>query len=351
MSEIPPSRDLKEGFDALRTSAQRAALPGDSYGRLVEKIERRKRRTRQLRRWLLVATPALAGLVVLVVLAVWRLPGHRQVAGFEIVDLHSGAEASPTTDGELAVTGPATLRVPVAAATITVPKRARMRREARGVRLLRGRARFSVTPRPASVAFFVLVSHGRIEVVGTRFDVEQGVAGGEVLLETGRILFVAHDGRERLLAAGEGLRWPLPAPATRPASSLPPLREEPPASAPASPRRPRPSRPEPRRRARTAEVRRYLTEIDALRIRRDYPTLAKRLGEVLAAGVDEPLRERLSVELSDVLTRHGNNRVRACRHLTAHLRRYPRGRNRQDLLRSAAELECAGFHAPASKRR
>jgi hypothetical protein len=110
-------------------------------------------------------------------------------------------------------------------------------------------------------------------------------------------------------------------------------------------------RPGPRRYAPPAEVRRYLTEIDALRIRRDYPTLAKRLTAVLAAGVGEPLRERLSVGLGGVLPRHGGDRDRACRHLAAHLSRYPTGRNRQEMIRFARQLGCAGYgpRAPGTR--
>ena len=341
MSERHSPRSLEQGFDALRESAGRAALPGDSYSRLVDKLERRTSTARRWRLGLAVAAPALAALVAL---GVWRLPRHHDVAGFEIVTLARRAEAQAGADGELAVAGAAELRATGSNATITVPERARLRREAAGVRLLAGRARFAVARQPQRAVFRVLVSHGVIEVRGTSFLVEQGETGGEVLLETGRVHFLAPDGRELQLAPGQRLRWPLPA-ATPPASAGSPTTEtEPPdlttpkAAPPRPDARPRPSPP---------EVRRYLTEIDALRIRRDYRALAQRLTALLAAGVDEPLAERLSIELSDVLTRHGGDRARACRHLTAHLRRYPHGGNRQELIRSATQLECRGYRAPA----
>jgi hypothetical protein len=87
-------------------------------------------------------------------------------------------------------------------------------------------------------------------------------------------------------------------------------------------------------------VRAYLTEIDALRIRHEYPALAQRLAEVIKSGVREPMRESLSLELCDVLVRHIHDRARACAYVAEHLGRYPEGSSTGDLKQSASRLRC-----------
>jgi transmembrane sensor len=332
----PPS--LERGFEALRATIGREVPPGASYARLVDTLERRARTARRWRLGLVVASSAA---VVLMGLGVWRMTLRATGGGFAIVALGARGQAWVTPDGALEVSGgEVALRATELDAAITVLDRARLRREATGVRLVAGRARFVVTSRPDRAALRVLVSHGTITVWGTRFLVDQNEAGGEVWLEEGRIRFLAADGRERVLSPGERLRWPLAADAPPPASSpTPPVASAPPPAAAAPPRLPRPG---PRQRASAPEVRRYLAEIDALRIRRDYRELAKRLTAALAAGLDEPLAERLSVELGDVLARHSDDRDRACQQLAAHLRHYPRGRSRAEVIRTARQLRCVG---------
>ncbi len=83
-----------------------------------------------------------------------------------------------------------------------------------GIRIVRGRVSFQVANvrRPVSV----LVSGGRIEVIGTRFTVTERGRGGRVTLEEGHLDFLRRDGGRSRLRPGETLEWgaspPIPSP-------------------------------------------------------------------------------------------------------------------------------------------
>ena len=78
-----------------------------------------------------------------------------------------------------------------------------------GVRVRRGKASFAVQKRLAGSTLRVHVSHGVIEVTGTRFTVEQGETGGRVELTEGTIVFHDDDGDDVALSAGAVLVWPV----------------------------------------------------------------------------------------------------------------------------------------------
>jgi hypothetical protein len=87
-----------------------------------------------------------------------------------------------------------------------------------GVRMLKGTAVFQVRPVPAGRApVRVRVSGGVIEIVGTKFLVEQREGGGSIQLIEGTIRFVFASGRVSVLHAGERLNW-----VDDPASAAPP---------------------------------------------------------------------------------------------------------------------------------
>ncbi len=98
------------------------------------------------------------------------------------------------------------------------------------LRVRRGKASFIAHKRTDGSTLRVHVSHGVIEVTGTRFTVEQGESGGRVELTEGTIVFHDDDGDDVTLSAGAVLVWPLEhddVAAQRPASQ-PPLTAVPP---------------------------------------------------------------------------------------------------------------------------
>jgi hypothetical protein len=77
-----------------------------------------------------------------------------------------------------------------------------------GVRLLKGTATFRVRHVPDGHApVRVRVSGGVIEVIGTKFLVEQKEGGGSIQLVEGTIRFVFASGQKTILHAGEHLDW------------------------------------------------------------------------------------------------------------------------------------------------
>jgi transmembrane sensor len=190
-------------------------------------------------------------------------------------------------------------------------------REDAGLRVVQGAARFDVQPRaPGEAEVAVLVSHGRIEVLGTAFTVVQGEDGGEVTLHHGRIRYRGDgDGREVLLAPGESLRWPLPPSAVAevaPGPAPPPGRQGP---------RPHPSP----RRAPAVDVEALIEELELLRRQGRFEEAVTRLDGVLRGELPEATAERLSYELGSILTWQLRSRERGCAVWAAHRERHGAG--------------------------
>ena len=77
------------------------------------------------------------------------------------------------------------------------------------LRIAKGRASFTIQRRPSGAAPFTLVvSGGRIIVLGTHFAVRQGTHDGDVALHEGRVSFEWADGDRTEIVAGETLSWP-----------------------------------------------------------------------------------------------------------------------------------------------
>lgn len=204
-----------------------------------------------------------------------------------------------------------------------------LRKEARGVRLLKGQATFEVQKVAVGAqAVRVLVSGGAIEVRGTRFTITERGSGGEVLLHEGKIVFVDGDGVEHLVSPGQTLQWP--APELDELEPLPPLR-------------PRPS-------SKTQEIdwrefdRRVhaeavITELKQLRRNAQWDDAVKLLERELSRGAPDT-RERLSFELGLIYTFQLKDPVAGCAHWAQHRQEYPNGRFGAELERAAAGLGC-----------
>jgi hypothetical protein len=321
-------------IDALSAEAN---PPADLLARTTTRLERRSRQ-RRLRRG---AGVAFAVVAVTTAAGLWTQRPATTVAGFEVVD--SSADFAVTSDGPTDVVvgaGRATLVLRELGCEIATAPGLHLRRAGDAVRVVAGTAGFAVRHRH-DTPLRVLVSHGSIEVVGTRFEVRQEAAGGSVELASGAIRFVGEDGRVTTLAPGDRLAWPLPpveppagptAPA--PANSAPPAPVRQPARLPAPEIEPSAAAA-----AKAPARRRVLEELDALRIRHDDVQLAARLEELLRTEA-EPLRERLSFELCGVLAARPDSRSRACAQLEAHLRRYRQGTYGARLEELRASLRC-----------
>src|SRR5262249_29444562 len=152
---------------------------------------------------------------VLFVIA-WRVMAPPDaLAGFNVVERSAGArvEASATTLALLA----GELSVKADGARIDLSAGTTIAHEPPGARVQQGQATFKVDKRPpGSAPYRVLVSHGVIEVLGTRFLVTQREGNGEVRLDEGSVRFISTDGREVTLSPGATLAWPLPVPAEPP---------------------------------------------------------------------------------------------------------------------------------------
>jgi hypothetical protein len=344
---------MKRAFGALRAEVEAARVPADLFARIAHRAEERKGGARG--RWRVVLAASAAAVVLLGAggLAFWWRSRPPELAGFQVAS--ASPDFRPQVSGDLLTveSGKAWVQVKGLGARISLSGSTRLRRERRGVRLLRGTAAFQVEPRHEA-PFAVYVSGGRIEVLGTRFTVVQGDDAGEVSLADGSIRFVDSRGHETLLHPGQQLRWPpapvddaLP-PATAPekAPSPSPARETPRRHSPAgdrassaglAPTEP-PSSPAPAEAA--ARQRRVLAEIDGLRIRREDERLVRRLDEILAEGVPEPLRERLGFERCDVLAHKAGGERRACVEIERQLMAYPRSEYTPRLQQSRRSLGC-----------
>jgi transmembrane sensor len=210
-----------------------------------------------------------------------------------------------------------------------------LRREAHGVRLVRGRIDVTAAHRPSAAGpATILVSHGAIEVMGTAFTVVQDRVGGRVALRDGNIRFRAGDGTVASLRPGEALSWPLP-PAVPPPSSLPPPPTPPPTITPAPSRAPTSASTGPRPAADEA----LLDHVEELRSRRQFEQAARALRRALSVQPN-PMREQLSFELGSLLTHQIRDARRACAQWGWHDRHFPDGRYRHEVARARNALAC-----------
>jgi hypothetical protein len=296
---------FRDELAALDAEYARAELPADSLQRLRGKLAP----TRRPQRWLVPAL-ALAGAaaIAIVVWSVVRSPSDRpaEVAGFVAPP---NVTLSATPDGDVTVAaGTGVVEVARADARVTVGPGVTLRRErvsaGTGVRVVAGHATFSVGARKtAAEPFVVAVSHGTITVLGTQFVVDQRATDGDVLLTEGSIRFTRDDGSETVLRPGETIAWSAPVPPAVVDASVPEDSSVDAVLLPAPAQKVR--------EARAAKVKLELKKIDALRIRRDYHELVRRLTEVLPLVEDAATRDNLRYERCDVLVHRMNDVVRA----------------------------------------
>jgi transmembrane sensor len=323
-----PTRDeFEAGLRAADAAFASHDLPRDFERRLRQRLAEARPRPWGVAwpRWQLGVALA-AGLVVAVGVAfVVRMGQVRPARLGEWVVASATPDLRATVDpqGLLAIEGGAcTLEDVEWTATLDIANHARLRREPRGIRVMSGTVSVRVAKRPPGAAVVqVLVSHGVIQVVGTRFTIVQGERGGRVTLHEGVIRFVRGD-RDAGDAGGEVVELRAPQSLTWPPEPAPP----PPATAPASGpledagrgrRETRRAAPPPST-LRPEQLPEFLEGVAALRSRGQYDEAVRELRRRLPTAQGRATRERLSFELGSILTYQLQDRPSACAHWRWH---------------------------------
>ena len=197
------TRDFKTALIAADTELLTEPQLRAMHARLDARLFTPKRTSRALS-FAVVFASAVLGFVAVQSLAP-TLP--EVVGGFEVKPAPE-THAQVTREAMVELTADATVVDTARGVTIHSLTRSTVRREARGTRLLEGKASFDVTKRTEGVVR-VLVSGGSIEVHGTRFTVfDDGRGAGSVELHEGVIEFIDEGGATQRLAPGDVLRWP-----------------------------------------------------------------------------------------------------------------------------------------------
>jgi transmembrane sensor len=329
-------REFKKALLAARDAINDAELPRGADRRLKARLFEgavKKPRWNVAR----VGFAAAFAVVLCVFAAVALLPrSPRMVGGFETVAAADGFAPVLAADGAVEVAeGTGVLFAPEEGASLAFSAPASVRRQADGVRVLRGEVAISVQKRPrAQGPVRIHVSGGTIEVFGTRFTVKERGSSGEVRLEEGSIGFRTPGGELQMLTPGNTLQWPPPVVE----APKPELQPEP------VPMVPAPKDP-PRKRVLT--VREETMETDALL--RKVASLRTRgqFGDAVAllqAGLTQKLRPRsrevLSYELGSILTSQVRDVEAACAHWNVHQRAHPKGRFETEIGAARRTLGC-----------
>jgi len=320
-------RDLRKGLLEAEEIYRRQAPSAAAEFRLRKRLFGPRRTTP--RPW--VAACGAAAAVALALLGIWRARAPSHLGEYEVAN--RSADFSARIESERTVhvmEGHCDLIDGPNGERIAVDAPIKLRKEHQGVRLLSGTATFLVSKRPVGAhPAQVLVSHGVIEVLGTRFRVRQRPDGGSVELFAGSIRFRAVDGRERTLVGSGELFWPLPPDASQPTTPAP---KPPPAeSHEISSARP------PFTYADAEEV---LQRVDELRSRGQYEDAVQFLKIRLKSNLHRETRERFSYELGSILTHQLSDSVRACEHWRHHLGHFRDGRYGPEVRKAMRYLRC-----------
>ncbi|NTX07273.1 FecR domain-containing protein [Myxococcus sp. CA040A] len=270
-----------------------------------------------------------------------RAPSARSLGGLEVARASVDLMAREDAAGVMIEGGEAALMDVARGITLRNQGPLVVRREPSGVRLVHGRAEFSVNHRqPGAPPAVVLVSGGAIEVMGTRFTVEERGGEGTVTLHEGAIAFRGLSGAVVPVGVGQTLAWPVAVP-SEPAlpESAPPESGRPaPLAAPSPKLAPTrvPSTP-----VRTPSAEDVLRELEVLRGRHEFEQAARYLEEAMRK---QPVatRERLSFELGSLLTYQLKDARRACSHWARHEQQFQRGHYAEAVQRARGTLACEG---------
>lgn len=223
--------------------------------------------------------------------------------------------------------------------TVQAWEAATVRTEGRNVHVRSGKVFFEVETVPrGEAAVEVRVSHGTIEVIGTRFAVEQQDAGGHVDLLEGKIRFHHRDGRVEDVLPGQRLSWGDPALEIARADSEFKLVEPPVVEAGAE-REVEPDRRRARGRGTDAQAAAIIERVTDLRADKRFGAAITELRRALRRSWDGRTAQVLSYELGELL-RAAEDPLGACEHFVGHQRKYPQGRYASAIDRVLERLDC-----------
>lgn len=318
----------------------RAPMPVGAKNRIAARLAREAeaRSVEATRRsWLPMLTFAAGAALVMMVIgynmmrrttepaSATRAPAVASVGGYAIQgDGCDGKQERGATvvSGECRMVGPHL--------TLQTWDTARLELEPRSVTVQRGQAMFDIARVEAGEETVkIAVSHGTIEVLGTRFTVDQDEQGGTVDLFEGRIRFHHRpaDGRAPVdIHPGQRYAWgnraapqptePDPEPEVEADIVIVTDDEEP-------ARRPRPSK---AAKDEAPDADAIIAEVTDLRGAGRYDEAARRLRQALQIRWDRRTAQVLSYELGQILERHLHDTDAACKHWAKHQRKYPDGR-------------------------
>jgi hypothetical protein len=281
----------------------------------------------------------------------------------------TAASASPPSDADACavhqdeqrvdLSGRCTLKL--ASVTVWTEPGSELEAVQQGLRVLRGKARFEVEPVPTGARpVRVRVGGGIIEVVGTKFVVEQRDGGGSVDLTEGRIRFLGTGGPPVEIRPGEQFRWTNGAEPAADVSSSPAesasggaLRQ---AASPSTAPARGPTEPAAARRASqtTSDAGKAVADSrpapsvslqeavrQAIRLREEgrYGDARRVLAELHSASLDPHAAEILSFEEGDLLE-HFEQDAAICDHWKQHLTRFPDGQYRSVVSAKVSRLGC-----------
>ncbi len=220
--------------------------------------------------------------------------------------------------------------------TVQAWEAASVRTDGRNVQVRSGKVLFEVETVPrGEPAVEVSVSHGTIEVIGTRFAVEQKDGGGHVDLLEGKIRFHHPEGRVEEVLPGQRLSWgetSVPAPS---ASQDPPE----PVGVSDPEQAIEPDRRRGRGRGTDAQAAEIIERVTELRAEKRFGAAITELRRALRRSWDGRTAQVLSYELGELL-RASEDPLGACEHFVAHQRKYPKGRYTSAVDRVLERLEC-----------
>ncbi len=356
-----PAMDLVSVLEELERQREAEGMPVGARNRLQLAIQNHESgRQARWRRWVPAASfVAGAALVLAVVGSRWATSTEAPPVSDPVASV---AAAQPAAEvGAFHVEGPSkdclvraaddaadlAAHCSLVASHMTVQawEAATVRTEGRNVRVRSGKVLFEVETVPRGEApVEVGVSHGTIEVVGTRFAVEQQDEGGHVDLLEGKIRFHHPDGRVEDVLPGQRLSWGQPAVvvADVDVESEPPSVEVAAAGSneiSAAGRGVEPDRRRARVRGTDAQAAAIIERVTELRANKRFGAAITELRRALRRSWDGRTAQVLSYELGELL-RAAEDPLGACEHFVAHQRKYPQGRYASAVDRVLERLEC-----------
>ncbi len=351
MSEQDPrsGRDLVELLRELEVEREAEGMPLGARNRVQLEIRQHESRRRAAwRRFVPLASFAAGAALVLAVVGSQWVSGPNPSSLAPLValgpaPLSQGFRLEGDACGAPSVAGAgATLelsahcRLVASHLSVEVWEPSRVRTQGRNVGVELGTVLFEVQPVPVGAnPVEVEVSHGTIEVIGTRFAVEQGARGGHVDLLEGKIRFHEPGGRVVDVLPGERHSWGEVTGDTAELAVVdPPVEIE--AVAPTPSRRATPSR---TRRASEPTAAAIIERVTELKAQRRHGAAVTELRRALRRSWDSRTAQVLSYELGELL-RATEDTLGACEHFAEHQRKYPDGRYVAAVERVLGRLDC-----------